>query len=102
MLALGGLRLVRHNAEGFGSEGSDSYYHGTTVVHTNVVCVANYFAVTLVGPWNGWLAGVSILAVAPLMVSDYKAYKNDRSHLLAGLVALAASGLAVAVELGYL
>jgi CDP-diacylglycerol--serine O-phosphatidyltransferase len=101
ILALGGLRLVRHNAEGFGSEGDESYYHGTTVVHTNVVCVANYFLFTLVGPWNGWAAGVAVLLAAPLMVSDYKAYKNDKSHLLAGAVALLASGLAVLLELGY-
>jgi CDP-diacylglycerol--serine O-phosphatidyltransferase len=48
LLAFGGLRLIRHSSEGFGSDGETSYYHGTTVVHTNLVVVANYFLVALV------------------------------------------------------
>lgn len=102
LLAFGGLRLIRHSSEGFGSDGDASYYHGTTVVHTNLVVVANYFLVTLVGPWNGWVAGLVVCAVCPLMVSDYKAYKTDVSHALAGLGAVVATGLALALEWGYL
>ncbi|QIO21676.1 phosphatidylcholine/phosphatidylserine synthase [Haloarcula sp. JP-L23] len=102
ILAFGGLRLIRHSSEGFGSDEGASYYHGTTVVHTNLVVVANYFLATLVAPWNGWLAGLVVAAVCPLMVSDYKAYKTDVSHALAGLGALAAAGLALALEWGYL
>lgn len=102
VLAFGGLRLIRHNSEGFGDDGGDSFYHGTTVVHTNLVVVANYFLVVLVAEYSGLVAGVTIAAACPLMVSDYKAYKTDASHLLAGVVALVAAGLALALELGYL
>lgn len=100
VLAFGGLRLVRHNSEGFGSDDGASYYHGTTVVHTNLVVVANYFAAAFVEPWNGWLAGLAVAAACPLMISDYKAYKTDISHLLAGLAAVVAGGLALALEFG--
>ena len=102
VLAFGGLRLIRHNSEGFGSDDGDSFYHGTTVVHTNVVVVANYFMLELVGVWNGWLAGVVVALSCPLMVSDYKAYKTDASHALAGAFVLVATGLAVALECGLL
>jgi len=102
VLAFGGLRLVRHNSDGFGDDGGASYYHGTTVVHTNLVVVANYFVATFVSVWNGWLAGLLICAACPLMVSDYKAYKTDVSHALAGLAAVVAAGLALALEFGYL
>jgi CDP-diacylglycerol--serine O-phosphatidyltransferase len=99
VLALGGLRLVRHNSEGFGSDGGESYYHGTTVVHTNLVVVANYLLAAFVGAWwVGWLAAATTLAAAPLMISDYKAYKTDRSHLLAGLAALVTTALVLLVE----
>jgi len=102
MLAFGGLRLIRHSDEGFGSDGGISYYHGTTVVHTNLVVVANYFLVQLIGSWNGWVAGVLILLACPLMISDYKAYKTNMSHALAGLAAVVAVGLAFGLEWGYL
>ncbi|ELZ19796.1 CDP-alcohol phosphatidyltransferase [Haloterrigena salina JCM 13891] len=102
VLAFGGLRLVRHNEEGFGSDGGASYYHGTTVVHTNLLVVANYFVAALVAPWNGWIAGLLVAAACPLMVSDYKAYKTDGTHVLAGLAAVAAVGLALGLEFGYL
>jgi CDP-diacylglycerol--serine O-phosphatidyltransferase len=102
VLAFGGLRLIRHNSEGFGSDDGDSFYHGTTVVHTNVVVVANYIMLELVGVWNGWLAGVVVALSCPLMVSDYKAYKTDASHALAGAFVLVATGLAVALEWGLL
>lgn len=102
VLSFGGLRLIRHSDEGFGVDGETSYYHGTTVVHTNLVVVANYFLVVLVGPWNGWLAGLLVAAACPLMISDYKAYKTDVSHALAGLGTVAAAALALALEWGYL
>jgi len=102
VLAFGGLRLIRHSSEGFGTDGETSYYHGTTVVHTNLVVVANYFLVALVGPWNGWLAGLLVAASCPLMVSDYKAYKTTAGHVLAGLGAVAAVGLALGLEWGLL
>jgi len=102
ILAFGGLRLIRHNSEGFGSDGDASYYHGTTVVHTNLVVVANYFLAVLVGVWNGWLAALTIAVACPLMVSDYKAYKTDVSHALAGIFGLIAGVLALALEFGLL
>ena len=102
VFAFGGLRLVRHNDEGFGADGETSYYHGTTVVHTNLVVVANYFLLVLVAPWNGWLAGAVVAVASPLMISDYKAYKTDTSHVLAGVGSLVAGCLALALELGYL
>lgn len=102
VLAFGGLRLIRHSSEGFGSDGEASFYHGTTVVHTNLAIVANYLLVALVGPWNGWLAGLVVAAVCPLMVSDYKAYKTDVSHALAAVGVLVAGGLALAIEWGHL
>lgn len=102
VLAFGGLRLIRHNTEGFGDDGGDSFYHGTTVVHTNMVVVANYFVAAFLAAWNGLAAAVTIAVACPLMVSDYKAYKTDVSHLLAGGAAALAVGLALALELGYL
>ncbi|MFB6252743.1 MAG: CDP-alcohol phosphatidyltransferase family protein [Halobellus sp.] len=101
VLAFGGLRLIRHNAEGFGEDGARSYYHGTTVVHTNLLVVANYVLAVFVG-WSGLLAGVVIAAACPLMISNYKAYKTDASHIFAGVGALIAAGLALCLELGYL
>lgn len=102
VFAFGGLRLVRHNSEGFGRDGGASFYHGTTVVHTNLLVVANYFLSLFVVGWNGWVAGILIGVACPLMVSDYKAYKTTVSHLLAGAVAVLAGALAIGVELGYL
>ncbi|WP_424001310.1 CDP-alcohol phosphatidyltransferase family protein [Haloarcula salina] len=102
ILAFGGLRLIRHNNEGFGSDSGSSYYHGTTVVHTNLLVVLNYVLLTFVGVWNGWIAGLLVGVACPLMVSDYKAYKTDVSHVLAGLSAAVAGGLVLALELGYL
>ncbi|MFC7139304.1 CDP-alcohol phosphatidyltransferase family protein [Halosimplex aquaticum] len=102
VLSFGGLRLVRHNSEGFGSDGGTSFYHGTTVVHTNLVVVANYFLAAFVAPWNGWIAGVTIAAACPLMVSDYKAYKTDGSHMLAAIGVLVACGFAIGLHWGYM
>ncbi len=98
ILAFGGLRLVRHAAEGFGDTGGESYYVGMTVVHVNVAVVVNYFLVTFVGAWNGWLATVPILLVCPLMVSGYKSYKNRVGHALAAGAGLAAGVLSVYLE----
>lgn len=101
ILSLGGLRLVRHNSEGFGSDDETSYYHGTTVVHTNVVVIANYLLVSFVGFWNGWFAAVTVLVAAPLMVSNYKAYKTDAAHALVGFGAALTIGLCLLLEYGY-
>jgi CDP-diacylglycerol--serine O-phosphatidyltransferase len=102
VLMFGGLRLVRHTAEGFGDDDEASYYVGTTVVHTHIVVLANYFLITLVAPWNGWLAGLSILLACPLMTSEYRAYKTDVGHwLVAGFGALALA-LSLAIEFGAL
>jgi CDP-diacylglycerol--serine O-phosphatidyltransferase len=56
VLAFGGLRLVRHAGEGFGDDDGTAYYTGITIVHANVVVVANYFAVALLpcGGARGW------------------------------------------------
>jgi CDP-diacylglycerol--serine O-phosphatidyltransferase len=100
LLMFGGLRLVRHTTDGFGDEGETSYYVGTTVVHTHVVVLANYFLVVLFPPWNGWLAGLSILAVCPLMTSRYRAYKTDVGHWLVAAVGAVAVALSLAIEFG--
>jgi CDP-diacylglycerol--serine O-phosphatidyltransferase len=102
VVAFGGLRLVRHNSEGFGTESGTSYYVGTTVVHTYLVILANYFLVSLVGPWNGWLAGATIVLVSPLMTSRYKAYKTDLGHALVAVGGVVAAGLALGFEYGVL
>lgn len=98
LLAFGGLRLVRHAGEGFGDDGGTSYYVGVTVVHANLVVVANYFLVALVPGWTGWLAAVPIAAVCPLMCSRYRSYKTTGGHVLAALGGLVAAGLALAFE----
>lgn len=101
IVAFGGLRLVRHNAEGFDSDGSVSYYHGTTVVHTNVVVLTNYLLVSLVGVWNGWLAAITVLAAAPLMISEYRAPKTTGAHVLLGAFVTVALGVSLLLEYGY-
>jgi CDP-diacylglycerol--serine O-phosphatidyltransferase len=102
VLMFGGLRLVRHTAEGFGDDDDASYYVGTTVVHTNVVALANYFLITLVDPWNGWFAGATIVAVCPLMTSQYRAYKTDVGHWLVAGFGVVAVTLSLAIEFGAL
>jgi CDP-diacylglycerol--serine O-phosphatidyltransferase len=102
LLMFGGLRLVRHTAEGFGSADDTSYYVGTTVVHTHVVVLANYFLLALVAPWNGWLAGLTIVAVCPLMTSQYRAYKTDVGHWLVAGAGVVTVGLSLALEFGAL
>jgi len=99
ILMFGGLRLVRHTTEGFGSEGDTSYYVGTTVVHTHVVVLANYFLVTF-APWNGWLAGLTIMAVCPLMTSRYRAHKTDVGHWLVAGFGVVAVALCLVIEFG--
>lgn len=102
ILAFGGLRLVRHNAEGFDSDGSVSYYHGTTVVHTNVVVVVNYVLVTLLSVWNGWLAAGTILLACPLMISEYRAPKTAATHVVLGGFAAVIGVFCLLLEYGYL
>jgi CDP-diacylglycerol--serine O-phosphatidyltransferase len=105
VLAFGGLRLVRHNDEGFlENEAGESCYHGTTVVHTNVVVVAcSLVAAVLALPtlW-GWLAGALVVAVCPLMVSEYRAPKTDTAHAVGGVVVLVVAATALALEYGVL
>lgn len=93
LLAFGGLRLIRHSTEGFGVDDGVAYYRGLTVVHANAVVVANYFLVVFVPSWNGWLAAATILPMGPAMIANYRSYKTDGSHLLAGVLALVAAGL---------
>ncbi|WP_380674293.1 CDP-alcohol phosphatidyltransferase family protein [Salinigranum sp. GCM10025319] len=99
ILLFGGLRLVRHNAEGFGDEGGTSYYVGTTVVHTNVVVLTAYLLEAFVGPWNGWIAAV-VVAVCPLMTSRYRAYKTAFGHWLVGIGGVVTIALVLALEFG--
>lgn len=101
ILAFGGLRLVRHNAEGFESRESVSYYHGTTVVHTNAVVLANYVLIDLVGFWNGWIVAVLILLTAPLMISEYRAPKTTTAHVLLGCFAIGILAVCLGFEFGY-
>ncbi|WP_135827856.1 CDP-alcohol phosphatidyltransferase family protein [Halorussus halobius] len=100
ILAFGGLRLVRHNDEGFLSDGETSYYHGTTVVHTNFVVVANYLAAAYLPRWSPWVAAGSVALACPLMVSNYRSPKSDVAHVLAGGAALLAAALVLALEFG--
>jgi CDP-diacylglycerol--serine O-phosphatidyltransferase len=100
VLMFGGLRLIRHNDEGFLDESGTSYYHGTTVVHTHVVVLANYFLFQFVPLWNGWLAGLTVVAVCPLMTSEYRAYKTEFAHLLVGLGGVVTVALCLGLEYG--
>lgn len=105
VLAFGGLRLVRHNDEGFlENDAGESCYHGTTVVHTNVVVVACSLLAavfTLPALW-GWVAGALTVGVCPLMVSEYRAPKTDRAHAVGGFVVLFVAIVALALEYGTL
>ncbi|MDS0294053.1 CDP-alcohol phosphatidyltransferase family protein [Halogeometricum luteum] len=106
VLMFGGLRLVRHNDEGFVGDGEGeekagtSYYRGTTVVHTHLVVLANYFLLQFVPVWNGWLAGLTIVAVCPLMTSEYRAQKTEDAHLQVAVGGAVAVGLCLALEFG--
>ncbi|WP_247000362.1 CDP-alcohol phosphatidyltransferase family protein [Halosolutus gelatinilyticus] len=98
----GGLRLVRHAHEGFSSDDQGSFYRGITVVHVNVVVVGAYILAQFVDAWNGWITAALVLAVAPLMISNYRCYKTNVGHVLVAAGGIAASVVAVALELGYL
>jgi CDP-diacylglycerol--serine O-phosphatidyltransferase len=102
IVCFGGLRLVRHNDEGFQSADDTSYYRGTTVVHTNVVVVANYLLVVLVAPWTGWLATVPIVLSCPLMVSEYRTFKTVWGHVLVGIFGAAVGTVCLLLALGVL
>lgn len=102
ILAFGGLRLVRHTVEGFTEIDQTIYYHGTTVVHTNAIVVANYLLLTLTDVWNGWLATVTVLAVCPLMISDYRAPKSAGAHRLVALLGVLVVACVLAIEFGWL
>jgi CDP-diacylglycerol--serine O-phosphatidyltransferase len=102
ILAFGGLRLVRHNAEGFDAREGTSYYHGTTVVHTNGVVLVNYALVETVAWWNGWLAAASVLVAAPLMISAYRAPKTVRAHVVLGVAMAAIGAVCLGLEFGSL
>jgi CDP-diacylglycerol--serine O-phosphatidyltransferase len=102
VLAFGGLRLVRHNAEGFGDEDGTSYYHGTTVVHTTLIVVTSYLLLQRIPFWNGWLAAVAVIVACPLMTSDYKSYKSPAGHARAAGAVLLAVILVTLIDLGYL
>lgn len=99
VLAFGLLRLVRFASQGLGAEDGTSYYRGITVVHVNVLVVVNYVLAT-VTRWTGWLAAVTILLAAPMMVSNYRSYKTIGSHTVAGLLALVVVGVAIVLEFG--
>jgi CDP-diacylglycerol--serine O-phosphatidyltransferase len=86
VLGFGGLRLIRHNEEGFIEEAGTKHYHGTTVVHTHLVVLANVVLATHVAAWNGWFAALTVALACPLMVSDYRAPKTDRAHYVLGVL----------------
>jgi CDP-diacylglycerol--serine O-phosphatidyltransferase len=102
IIMFGGLRLVRHNDEGFVEDDADTaYYVGTTVVHTHLVVLVNYFLLALSAPlWNWWLAAASIVAVCPLMTSRYKAAKTSLGHALVGAFGAGTVALAMALQFG--
>lgn len=97
VIGFGGLRLVRHNDEGFGVEGDVSYYRGTTVVHTAVVVIANVVATAAIPLWNGWLAAVTVAAACPFMLSDYRSYKTAGTQWVGGLIVLILAGFVLIV-----
>lgn len=100
VICLGGLRLLRHDAEGFESADGTSYYRGTTVVHTNVVVVLNYLLATLVAVWSWPLATVLILLASPLMISEYRAPKTVRAHVILGAFAAIVAGVCLLLATG--
>lgn len=100
LLAFGGLRLVRHATEGFGEDDGVAYYRGLTVVHANVVVVANYLLVAFVPAWNGWLAAATVLPMGPAMIANYRCHKTDGSHLLVAVLGAVAAGLCLILEFG--
>ncbi|AWB27869.1 CDP-alcohol phosphatidyltransferase family protein [Halococcoides cellulosivorans] len=102
ILAIGGLRLVRHTVEGFTEIDQTKYYHGTTVVHTNAVVVANYLLVALTDVWNGWLAALTIVLACPLMISDYRAPKSTGAHRLVAVLGVLVVAVVLAIEFGWL
>lgn len=97
VIGFGGLRLVRHNDEGFQTEEGVSYYRGTTVVHTAVLVIVNFVALEALPLWNGWLAAASVAIACPFMLSDYRCYKTAGAHWLAGLFVVILSGLVLVV-----
>lgn len=106
ILGFGGLRLIRHQSEGFGDDDGVSYYHGITVVHVNVLVVVAYFGAQfggrLLATWNpvlwGYITGVAVVLVSPVMVSDYKSYKTDIGHTLVAIGGAIAVGLCLYLE----
>jgi CDP-diacylglycerol--serine O-phosphatidyltransferase len=102
VICFGGLRLIRHNDEGFQTAEDTSYYRGTTVVHTNVVVVVGYLLSVFVAGWTGWLAAVPIVLVSPLMVSEYRTFKTVWGHVLVGAFAAVVSTVCVCLALGAL
>ncbi|WP_267639728.1 CDP-alcohol phosphatidyltransferase family protein [Haloarchaeobius amylolyticus] len=104
VLAFGGLRLIRHNNEGFIEDDTGtSHYHGITVVHVNAVVVLNYLLVLSVAPlglWNGWAAAATTMVVCPLMVSDYRSPKTEFVHWVVGAACVVVSAAVLWVEFG--
>jgi CDP-diacylglycerol--serine O-phosphatidyltransferase len=102
IVCFGGLRLVRHNDEGFQSADDTSYYRGTTVVHTNVVVITNYLLVVFVAGWTGWLATIPIVLSCPLMVSEYRTFKTVWGHVLVGAFGAVVGTVCLLLALGIL
>jgi phosphatidylserine synthase len=100
IIGFGGLRLIRHNDEGFGSTDGVSYYRGTIVVHTNFVVVTNYLLASFVAFWNGWFAAATVVVACPLMVSDYRSYKTVRIHWVVAVLSVVVVGLCLILEYG--
>lgn len=104
IVAFGGLRLVRHVDEGFGSDDDGSFYRGITVVHVNVVVVFAFLLAQFqfVPAWNGWLTAAVVVVLSPLMISDYRCYKTNLGHALVAVGGIAAAVVCLALEFGYL
>jgi hypothetical protein len=62
----------------------------------------SYLLHSVIGIWNGWIAGIVIIAVCPLMISDYKAQKTTASHIRAAILIAIVTLFALAIETGYL
>ncbi|MFD1587342.1 CDP-alcohol phosphatidyltransferase family protein [Halorientalis brevis] len=100
VLMFGGLRLIRFTNEGLKDDDGTSYYRGITVVHVNLLVLANYFAFELLAPWNGWVAALTVVAAAPVMISDYRSYKTVERHSVVGVLGLVVVGLCFVLEYG--
>ena len=74
ILVFGVLRLARFNSEGFITIKDKVYYRGLPVAHVYFVVITLYFLKSFI-MWNYWFNVLILLAIFPLMISNYKVRK---------------------------